>query len=140
MATETRLYTPIAVAASKEGHRLFRNNVGNGFQFVDRPPKGWKPPEFLKPFTYGLPAGSGDLVGWARVTITPDMVGQTLAVFASVEVKAEGWRSTPSFENSDRGVAQASWARAVQEAGGRAGRSQSVDQALAILRGSVQGQ
>lgn len=138
MATETNLYTPIAVAASKQGDRLFRNNVGSGFQYVDRPPKGWKPPPFLKPFTYGLPTGSGDLVGWARVMITPEMVGQVVAVFTSVEVKAEGWRSTPSFENSDRGVAQASWARAVREAGGRAGRSQSVDEALAILRGSVE--
>lgn len=135
MATETKLYTPIAVAASKQGDRLFRNNVGTGFQLVSRPPPGWKPPDFLKPFTYGLPSGSGDLVGWARVIITPEMVGQTVAVFASVEVKDPTWRSTPSFENSDRGRAQASWARVVVEAGGRAGRAQSIEQALQILRG-----
>lgn len=137
MANETRLYTPICIAASKEGHRLFRNNVGTGLQFVDRPPKGWEPPKWLKPFTYGLPSGSGDLVGWTRVVVTPDMVGQTLAVFASVEVKDEHWRSTPSFERSDRGMAQAAWARAVEGAGGRSGRAQSVEEALGILRGSV---
>lgn len=135
--SETKLYTPIQVAASKEGHRLFRNNVGTGYQLVARPPPGWKPPEFLKPFTYGLPNGSADLVGWSVVTITPDMVGQRVAVFASVEVKAPDWRTTPSFERSDRGLAQASWVRTVNEAGGRAGRAQSIDQALDILRASV---
>jgi hypothetical protein len=137
MADETRLYTPICIAASKDGHRLFRNNVGTGLQYVDRAPKGWEPPPFLKPFTYGLPNGSADLVGWTSVTITPEMVGQTVAVFASVEVKPEGWRSTPSFEHSDRGLAQAAWARAVAGAGGRAGRARSVEEALGILRGSV---
>lgn len=133
MANETKLYTPIAIAASKQGSRLFRNNVGTGYQLIARPPPGWKPPDFLAPFTYGLPSGSADLVGWSRVTITPDMVGQTLAVFASVEVKDPAWRSTPSFENSDRGKAQAAWLRTVREAGGIAGRAQSVDEALAIL-------
>lgn len=137
MADEQRLYTPICIAASKEGHRLFRNNVGTGLQYVDRAPQGWEPPKWLKPFTYGLPNGSADLVGWTSVKITPEMVGQTLAVFASVEVKPEGWHSTPSFENSNRGIAQASWARAVEGAGGRAGRACSIDEALAILRGSM---
>lgn len=137
MTDEVKLYTPILVAASKEGHRLFRNNVGTGYQLVARPPPGWKPPDFLKPFTYGLPSGSADLVGWSRVTITPEMVGQTLAVFASVEVKAPEWRSTPSFERSDRGASQAAWARTVIEAGGRAGRAQSIEQALGILRNSL---
>lgn len=132
--SETKLYTPIAIEASKRGDRLFRNNVGQGYQFVARPPDGWKPPPFLAPFNYGLPAGSGDLVGWTRVTITPEMVGQTLAVFASIEVKDPTWRSTPSFESSKRGLAQAAWAKAVNDAGGRAGRAQSIDEAMAILR------
>lgn len=137
MADETRLYTPICIAASKAGHRLFRNNVGTGLQYVDRAPKGWEPPPFLKPFTYGLPAGSADLVGWTSVVVTPDMVGQTVAVFASVEVKPEGWHSTPYYANSNRGLAQASWARAVEGAGGRAGLARSVEEALTVLRGSV---
>lgn len=137
MAHETKLYTPIAIAASKQGDRLFRNNVGSGYQRVGSVPPGWRPPDFLKPFTYGLPSGSGDLVGWACVTITPDMVGQTLAVFASVEVKDPTWTSTPSFENSDRGKAQAAWAKTISDAGGRAGRAQSIEDALGILRGSI---
>ena len=137
MVDETRLYTPICIAASKEGHRLFRNNVGTGLQYVDRAPKGWEPPKWLKPFTYGLPAGSADLVGWTSVTITQEMVGQTVAVFASVEVKPEGWHSTPYYANSNRGMAQAAWARAVTGSGGRAGLARSVDEALAVLRGSL---
>ncbi len=134
---EKRLYGPIMIEASKVGSRLFRNNVGTGYQLVSRPPTGWRPPEFLKPFTYGLPAGSADLVGWTRVVVTEDMVGKTLAVFSSVEVKAPEWRSTPSFERSERGLQQAAWARTVAEGGGYAGRVQSVSQALAILRGTV---
>ena len=38
------------------------------------------------------PEGFFDFVGWDEVTITPDMVGQTLAVFAGDEVKAKGDR------------------------------------------------
>ena len=33
--------------------------------------------------------GMFDFIGWDEVTVTPDMVGQTLAVFAGDEVKSE---------------------------------------------------
>jgi hypothetical protein len=36
---------------------------------------------------YGMPDGFPDLCGWTSVEITPDMVGQTIAVFTAVEVK-----------------------------------------------------
>lgn len=38
------------------------------------------------------PEGWPDFCGWDSVTITPDMVGQTLAVFCADEVKSEGDR------------------------------------------------
>ena len=38
------------------------------------------------------PKGWPDFCGWDSVVVTPDMVGQTLAVFAGDEVKAEGDR------------------------------------------------
>lgn len=36
---------------------------------------------------HGLPAGFTDLFGFKSVTVTQDMVGQTMAVFEGVEVK-----------------------------------------------------
>lgn len=131
MANEFKLYGPIQIEASKVGARLFRNHVGTGFQLIGQPPPGWRPPEWLGRFTFGLAPGSGDLVGWAPVTITPDMVGKTVAVFASVEVKDPAWRRTPAYEKGQ----QMLWANAVKSSGGIAGLAQSVDQAVAILAG-----
>lgn len=42
-----------------------------------------------RPF-HGAPEGTPDLCGWTSVKITPDMVGQTVAVFTAEEVKATG--------------------------------------------------
>ena len=45
---------------------------------------------------YGLLApGSSDLVGYTSVTITPAMIGQTVALFTAIEVKAPGGRVEP---------------------------------------------
>ena len=55
--------------------RLFRNNVGGLYDKTGR---------FVQ---FGLHVGSGDLIGWKTITITPDMVGQTIGVFTSVETK-----------------------------------------------------
>ena len=71
---ETPLLNPIAIAATKYGSRLFRNNIGVA-QYGEARVK------------YGLRPGSGDLIGWTPVTITQEMVGATVAVFTSVEVK-----------------------------------------------------
>ena len=42
-----------------------------------------------RPF-HGAPTGTPDLIGWQTITITPDMVGQKIAVFYGKEVKATG--------------------------------------------------
>lgn len=47
-----------------------------------------------RPFHAGLCEGSGDLIGWRSVEITSDMVGSRVAVFTSIEVKANGGRPT----------------------------------------------
>jgi hypothetical protein len=39
--------------------------------------------------------GSADLIGYRSITITPDMVGQQVAVFASIEVKTPTGRIRP---------------------------------------------
>lgn len=60
---------------------------------------------------------SGDLVGYESITITPDMVGQKIARFLSVECKAPGWKFSA---NDAREVAQKNWADMINREGGRA--------------------
>ncbi len=73
---------------------------------------------------YGLTPGSADLIGWQHITVTPEMVGSKLAVFASIEVKGPSGRLTPEQDN---------WRRVVSSAGGAAGVARSVAEAAAIL-------
>ena len=57
-------------------------------------------------------------------TGTPDMVGQRIAVFTSIEVKTPTGRVSPE---------QRQWLEAVQAAGGIAGVARSVEDALRIV-------
>jgi hypothetical protein len=82
------------------------------------------------PVRYGLQPGSSDLIGWRTVTITPEMVGQQVAVFTSIEVKTPTGRLRPE---------QQQWLDAVQVAGGIAGVARSVSDAEALLRDLAQG-
>ncbi|MCP4055144.1 MAG: hypothetical protein GY739_19305 [Mesoflavibacter sp.] len=57
--------------------RVFRNHVG-----VIKDEKG-------KYHKAGLMPGSADLIGYAKVKITQDMIGKILPVFTSLEVKTD---------------------------------------------------
>lgn len=73
---EGDLNAAIMMGATKLGHRLFRNQRGK----YQKPDGSW--------ISYGIgPNGASDLLGFARVTITPEMVGETVAVFLVVEAK-----------------------------------------------------
>lgn len=108
--------------ATDAGARLFRNNVarawvGNRVEKFNGPQNVHVEPGDVvirnaRPLHAGLAEGSGDLIGWVPVEVTPDMVGQTVAVFASVETKTARGRAT---------AGQKAWASAVDGAGGRAG-------------------
>lgn len=116
--TETRLLNEIRKVATSSGARLFRNNVG-----VATYPGGAK-------VVYGLADGSSDLIGWTPIMITPEMVGQTLAVFTSIEVKKPGWKPLASDKTWQ---GQKKWLRAVKDAGGIAALCRSVEEAIAAL-------
>jgi hypothetical protein len=73
---------------------------------------------------FGLARGSADLIGYRTITITPDMVGQQVAVFLSIEVKTPTGRIRPE---------QQAWMDTVQAAGGIAGVARSVEDALRIM-------
>jgi hypothetical protein len=110
--SEQRIQQEIRIACSNGDTRLFRNNTG-----TLRDANG-------RPVQFGLCKGSADLIGWKRVTITPDMVGSTVAVFTSIEVKTATGRLRPE---------QQQWLDAVQAAGGIAGVARSVEDAQRIM-------
>ncbi len=111
---ETTLQQQIRLAlGSRTDLRLFRNQVG---QLPD--------PRTGRPVQFGLARGSADLIGWRTVTITPEMVGQRIAVFTSIEVKTPTGRVRPE---------QHAWLTAVQCAGGIAGIARSVADASQII-------
>jgi hypothetical protein len=110
--SEQRIQQEIRLAISKGDCRVFRNNTG-----TLRDANG-------RPVQFGLCKGSADLIGWRTITITPEMVGQQVAVFTSIEVKTPTGRVQPE---------QKQWLEAVQAAGGIAGIARSVEDALRIV-------
>ena len=112
---ETTLQQQIRLAlGTRPDARLFRNQVGS----LPDPRTG-------RLVTFGLAKGSADLIGWRTVTITPDMVGQRLAVFTSIEVKTPTGRIRPE---------QQAWLGVVRGAGGIAGVARSVGDAVSLLK------
>ena len=74
-------------------------------------------------FGVGSPGGS-DLIGYRRVRVTEEMVGQEIAQFAAVEVKTPRGRVRPE---------QQQFINHVLSAGGVAGIARSVDEAQKLL-------
>ena len=103
--SEQTIQQHIRLACSKGDCRLFRNNTG-----TLRDANG-------RPVQFGLCKGSADLIGWTSRTITPEMVGQQIAVFTSIEVKSTSGRVKPE---------QHQWLDAVVKSGGIAAVARSV--------------
>jgi len=113
----------------------FRANVGTGWQGEGQP---FRVPARMvvaveagdvvlrkaRTFDTGLPPGFHDLFGWAEVTITPEMVGQTFARFFSIEVKDEKGRMRSG---------QTSFREAVNRSGGASGVARTVQEARGIV-------
>ena len=111
---ETKIQQQIRLGlGTRPDLRLFRNQVG---QLPD--------PRTGRPVQFGLAKGSADLVGWKTVTVTPDMLGQQIAVFTSIEVKTPNGRLSGPQRN---------WLHTVQTAGGFAGVARSTEEALQII-------
>jgi hypothetical protein len=110
--SEQQIQQHIRLTCSTGAIRLFRNNTGT---LKD---------QHGRPVQFGLCKGSADLIGWRTVTVTPEMVGTTVAVFTSIEVKTATGRLRTE---------QQQWLDAVQAAGGIAGVARSVDDALDLL-------
>jgi CRISPR/Cas system-associated exonuclease Cas4 (RecB family) len=124
VAKESTIIAKVMIEATQNGWRLFRNSVGLAWQ-------GRKTGEIVgreglqtvladcRRVKYGLAKGSSDLIGWRQVVITPDMVGQTIAQFVSVEVKTREYsKITPEQDNWLHQVAAAAGYSAVAHEAG----------------------
>ena len=122
---ETNIQNQIRLAVAQAGATTFRNMTAQGWagKVVDRG-TGYVTIANPSPLIAGLCVGSSDVIGWKPVVITPDMVGQTVAVFVALEIK------TPVGKASTE---QLRFVQAVQKAGGIAGFPTSADEALELL-------
>lgn len=123
MPTESQVQALILRAlGSRPDTRLFRNQVGGAWM--------GKPRGKILDLTEarfvqcGLAVGSGDLIGWHSITVTPELVGRKLAVFLSVEVKTDTGRVRPE---------QVNWLEQVQKHGGIACVARNVEEAQKAL-------
>ena len=113
--SETKLQQEIRLALGTiPSLRLFRNQVG---QLPD--------PRTGRYVQFGLAKGSSDLVGFKTIKITPEMIGQEIAQFVSIEIKTERGKLTEVQEN---------WLQKVHDAGGIVGVARSIQDALKIVK------
>lgn len=141
MMSEHLIQQQILLACGSGDSRLWRNNVGTGWagQATRVTPgnaravaQALRPGDVVirggRPLHAGLCVGSSDLIGYRRLVVGPEHMGQSLAVFAAVEVKTAKGR--PSAE-------QSTFLQHVNAAGGRAGVARSVADAHSILNGAL---
>ena len=111
--SEQELQQRIRLQLGSSPVRLWRNNVG-----ALRYERG-------RLVTYGLCKGSSDLIGLRQVLIGPEHLGQTLAVFSAIEVKAPKGRLREE---------QRSFLELVERFGGYSGVATSVEEAARVLK------
>lgn len=122
-ASERSVQEQIQIAASKHGHRLWRNNSG---AFKDESGR-W--------VYFGLgnvskkhnaEIKSSDLIGFTMVKITKQMVGMELPIFTATEVKESKW----TFKETAREIAQDKFLNIVKVKNGIASFANSVESYL----------
>jgi hypothetical protein len=129
-STGTALMNRVLIALSAAGLTVWRNNTAVGWAGkslslrpgeIYRARGGERVVFNARPVRAGLCEGSSDIVGIEAVTITPDMVGRTVAIFHAWEVKdGSGRLSAP----------QRRFLEHVEDRGGVAAVVRSVDEAL----------
>ncbi len=110
--SEHEIQQRIRLACGRGPVRLWRNNTG---ALVDQQGR------FVR---FGLCKGSSDLIGLRSVVVTPEMVGQRIAQFVALEIKAPQGVISPE---------QQAFLRLVQQLGGVAAACRSIQQAQAVL-------
>jgi hypothetical protein len=122
--SESNIEAEIRLAAAKLGTILFRNNVAKGWQGnVTRLSDGSMHIQNPRILHAGLFVGSSDEIGYTPIVITQEMVGKTVAVFTSIEVK----------HNTKLSPEQITWLNQIRSVGGIAGVARSVEDVVQIL-------
>ena len=91
--SESEIQKQTALALSENGFVSFRNNVGSawtGSRVVSHPTVTRAKIVYdARPILFGLMKGSSDRIGWKEITVTPEMVGKTVAIFSAIECKTQ---------------------------------------------------
>lgn len=104
---------------------LFRNNTATGWVGQSSATSdGGRYIKNARVLRAGLINGSSDLIGWTKKTITPDMVGQDVAIFTAIEVKTPRGRVSKD---------QLKFIENVKKAGGIAGVAKTAEDAVNLL-------
>lgn len=96
----------LAVSA-RDDCTIFRVNVGTGWVSAQKPikhPDGAVTLIDARPLSSGLPPGFHDLLGIQRRVITPDMVGQEIGQFFTIETKTKTGRVSAVQDNFKRQI------------------------------------
>lgn len=118
MTSEAQLQHAVRLALGRHPDaRLYRNEVGQARH--EDPASGR-----IRVVRYGLCPGSSDLIGWRRVTITPEHVGSQIAQFVAIELKTATGRVATD---------QRQFIELVNRWGGVAGVARSVEDAQALI-------
>lgn len=108
MSTGTGLMNRVMLALSKAGATVWRNTTAAGWagkSFTLAPGQvytargGERVVLDAYPIKAGLCEGSSDIIGFRSVVVTPDMIGQRVAIFGAWEVKEGAGRPTKPQKN-----------------------------------------
>lgn len=106
--SEATLLNRVMLAVTNVGARIFRNQVGLGWQgrvsrFTTVKQITVHPGDVLvrdaRALKSGLCNGASDLIGWKSIEITPAMAGKRIAVFVAIETKSDTGKLTDEQEN-----------------------------------------
>ena len=125
--SEHEIQNEIRIAVGKEqSATLFRANVGEAWTgTLASSNLNRVVIEDARRFRSGLPIGFPDLFGFRTVTVTPEMVGKKFAVFAFLEVKKPGGRTSKAQEKMHAFL---------HEAGAVGGVARSAEEAVTLLQ------
>ena len=132
---ERDIQNEVLLGCGHSGTLLWRQNVGMGWtgeatKITRRQTVAVQPGDVVirnaRPFRAGLCEGSSDIIGCHPVVITASMIGQTIGIFAALEVKQAKGRATEG---------QVRFLSAVRSAGGIAAIVRSPEDAERALHG-----
>lgn len=126
MLNESQLQKQVLVSCSGDGVRLWHNPSGSAYRGkVTRHGTGViiSHASLIK---FGLCTGSSDLIGFKTIEITPDLVGQKIAVFAAIELKRE--------KGGVVSQEQKNFIEMILEHGGIAGIAKSIEEVKSLLK------